>query len=115
MTGCEAKYSSLRFRPVDTTSQMVLEGVRITVSRNNAQPVEQAISNEHGHAELNDLRAGDILTFSKQGYETAVLTLNISAYTQKSPANTNHPARFDLRDLDAVPIPLHRAGHVVRP
>lgn len=113
--GCETNYTSLRFRPVDTSSQLVLEDVRITVSRDNAQPVERAKTNENGHAELTGLKAGDILTFSKDGYEPAVLTLEASAYRQRSPSSSASSVRFDLRDLDAVPIPLHRTGQIVHP
>lgn len=111
--GCT--YSALRFRPVDTTSQLTVPGVRVLVGPYEGDGLERASTNEHGQADLSGLKSGDIVTFLKPGYEPTILHIGSGEYFQKSPAASKTPIRFELNDLDAIPVPLHRSGAVLPP
>ena len=109
--GCETNFTSLRFRPVDTTSQMTLQDVEIIV---NGQT--RATTNEHGYAEVRNLHAGDTVLLQKTGYETARIELKVGEYAQYSPAaEGTKAAEFPLQNLEGIAVPLHRQGAVRRP
>lgn len=118
LTGCQS-YSTLRFRPVDTTSQLTLVGVKVLVSHKGGGGigggVDGGVTDSHGQIDIKGLEAGDVLTFIKPGYEPASIKLSLNSYSQKSPASSGDQVVFDLRELDAVPVPLHRVGNIVRP
>lgn len=116
LTGCT--YQTLTFRPVDTTSQLVQGDVKVTLSRDGAGGVgggpEVGTTNQHGQVRLTDLKTGDILIFTKPGYEPASVKIEVNAYNLKSPASEPTPERFFMQDADTIPVPLHRQGAVVK-
>lgn len=113
--GCEANYTTVRFRPVDTTSQLTLEGVRVLVSRVPGEGVLRGTTTEHGQVDVAGLRAGDTVTLVKPGYEPTTLEIGLGSFVQRSPSVGGNPVLFELRELDAVPVPMHREGSVRRP
>lgn len=115
LTACQARYSTLRFRPIDTSSNLIMGDVQILVSRDHAQPYLAATSDEHGMMMVKNLRAGDQLIFTAPGFEKALVTLDLSAYVQRSPEASGPDVRFVLQDLDTVPVPLHRVGKIEKP
>lgn len=113
--GAGCSYSTVRFRPVDTTSQLTVSGVRVLVGPYAGDGIERGATNEHGQVDITGLKAGDKVTFVKPGYEPTVLEIGAGEFFQKSPASVKNSTRFELNELDAVPIPLHRAGAVLPP
>lgn len=119
VAGCDVNYSTLRFRPVDTSNQMTVGDVHVLVSHNGAGGigggVDEGSTDQHGQINLANLHAGDVLTFIKPGYQSTRIKLGPGSYRQSAPASSGQDVLFDLTDMDAVPIPLHRDGNVVRP
>jgi hypothetical protein len=114
LSGCVETYETLRFRPVDTTSQLTLSGVRVTSGAVGSQGVVVGVTDEHGQIDVKRLKSGQMVTFVKEGYEPATLKLGLGDFVQRSPALDARGIRFSLNDGDAVPVPLHRSGQVVR-
>jgi hypothetical protein len=114
-TACDAHYSTLGFRPVDTTSQLVLGDVHVLVSHDHAQPREEGVTDDHGGLKLSNLRAGDMIIFSYPGFDKAILTLGVGGYHQRSPEGAPDDVWFFIGDDATIPVPLHRSGHVEKP
>lgn len=113
--GCQTHYERLRLRPVDTTTQLTLAGVRVSVATRDAAPVELGVTDEHGQIEIAHLRAGQTITLQLDGYEPAILLLRPGGYGQKSPMTLREWTNFPLAEGETIPVPLHRVGNVRRP
>jgi len=112
--GCQGDYNTLRFRPVDTTSQLTLSEVKVLVGKPGQGGAVKGVTNEHGQVDVTNLKAGDVVTLVKEGYEIAVIKLGYGKYSQRSPASQVKAKEFSVGDGDAIPVPLHRTGQVRR-
>lgn len=110
--GCESNYKSLTFRPVDTTSQLTVSDVQLKVGPPGTAGAERAKTDEHGQAKLTNLKAGDVVTLVKPGYEVTVVELQFGGYRQRSPGSSKTTVNFPLTDGETVPVPMHRTGQV---
>lgn len=113
--GCQTHYDRLRLRPVDTSSQLTLEGVRVVVAKPGGASTDLGVTDSHGQIEIAHLRAGQILTLSLDGFEPVIIMLRPGGYAQKSPMSLREWTQFPLAEGETIPVPMHRAGQVRRP
>lgn len=114
-TGCQTHYDRLRLRPVDTSSQLTLEGVRVAVAKPGGPSTDLGVTDSHGQIEIANLRSGQILTLSLDGFEPVIIMVRPGGYAQKSPMSLREWTQFSLAEGETIPVPMHRVGQVRRP